>query len=303
MQDVEPDDLYGGIEAGGTKFVCGIADEKGHLIDQTDFPTTSPDETLQQAVTFFRPYRDGGRLRAVGIGSFGPIDPDPSSATFGFITSTPKSGWQHTDFAGFVERALDLPVAFDTDTNAAAVGEHEWGAAKHLDTFVYLTVGTGVGGGGLARGRRLRGLVHPEMGHLALPRAEADDFDGNCPFHGDCLEGMVSGPAIRARTGRPADELADDDDVWQLTAHYLSAALINYTYVLSPQRIILGGGVMRRTHLFPRIREGVLKGLNGYIRSDDILQRVDAYIVAPGLGARSGVLGATVLAREAVKNT
>ena len=290
--------LYGGVEAGGTKFVCGVADSAGNLVEVTSFPTTEPEETLRRAVAFFQPYRERRELGAVGIGSFGPIDPDPASQTYGFITSTPKKGWQQTDFAGHLERALSLPVAFDTDTNAAAVSEHCWGAARNLDTFIYLTVGTGIGGGGLVRGRRLRGLVHPEMGHLVLPRAEGDDFDGICPYHGDCLEGMVSGPALRARVDRPAEELPDEHPLWSIAAHYLSAALANYVYVVSPQRIIMGGGVMRRKQLFPLVRQRVQELLGGYVRSAAILERIDEYIVAPGLGERSGVLGATALAQE-----
>ncbi|SRR5690554_4831616 len=288
--------VWGGIEAGGTKFVCGLADASGRLLDEVRFPTTNPEQTLARAIEYFRPYSETGRLVAVGIGSFGPIDPNPDSPTYGFITSTPKPGWQQTDFAGAIARALDTPVAFDTDTNAAGEGEHRWGAARDLDTFLYLTVGTGIGGGGMARGRRLRGLVHPEMGHVIVPRVAGDDFPGICPFHGDCLEGMVSGPALKARVGRSAEEVAGDDPLWQIVAHYLSAAIANYVYVLSPQRIILGGGVMRRQELFALIRERVGQWLGGYVQSDLVLNRLDDYIVPPALGERAGVLGAVALA-------
>lgn len=288
---------FGGVEAGGTKFVCAVGSGPDDLHIVETFKTTTPEETLGRTIDFFRPFRD---LEAVGIGSFGPVDPDPTSNTWGYITSTPKEGWENTDFAGFLMNGLGLRVVFDTDVNAAAFGEYKWGAAAGLDSFIYLTIGTGVGGGGLVRGRRLRGLVHPEMGHLLLPRAENDSFPGICPFHGACLEGMTSGPAIEARTGRPPEELPADDPAWGFEVHYLSAAVVNYICTLSPQRIILGGGVMQQDHLFPRIRERVCELLNGYIRSPAILEHVDSYIVPPVLGSRAGVLGAIALARESV---
>ncbi len=288
--------LYGGIEAGGTKFVCAVGTGPGDLSDVQTFETTSPGETLDRAVSFFRPY---GNLAAVGIGSFGPVDIDPDSRTFGFVTSTPKTDWTNTDFAGFLRRELGVTVAFDTDVNAAALGEHRWGAAAGLTTFLYLTVGTGVGGGAMTEGKRLHGLLHPEMGHLRLPRAMRDDFPGTCPYHGDCLEGMTSGPSINARTGRPPESLPPEDPAWTFVVHYLSAALVNYVCVLSPQRIIMGGGVMKQEHLFPRIRSQVRRLLNGYVRTDEILSGIDAYIVPPALGERAGVLGAIALAEEA----
>lgn len=290
--------LLGGVEAGGTKFVCAVAGPSLELRDRVSFPTTTPDETLARTIDFFRPYRDDERLAAVGVGSFGPVDPDPASATFGYITTTPKEGWKQTDFAGRLRRALDVPIGFDTDTNAAALGEHALGAAIGLDTFVYLTVGTGIGGGALVDGRRLHGLLHPEMGHVRIPRAEGDDFEGTCPFHGDCLEGMISGPALEARTGRPPRELPPDHEVWTYTVHYLAAALVNVVCVLSPQRLILGGGVMHQSHLFPRIRRRVQDMLNGYLQCREILDDIAAYVVPPGLGDDAGVVGALALARE-----
>ncbi|MEX0821162.1 MAG: ROK family protein [Rhodothermales bacterium] len=293
------DTLYGGIEAGGTKFVCAISDDAFQPRERVTFPTTTPVETIDRAISFFRTGVPDGRLSAVGIGSFGPVDPDPASATYGYITTTPKKGWQHTEFAGRLQRALGLPVGFDTDTNAAALGEHVRGAGAGLATFLYLTVGTGVGGGALVGGRRLHGLLHPEMGHVALPRADGDPFEGACPFHGDCLEGMISGPALEARTGRSPKELPPDHEVWTYTVHYLAAALVNFICVLSPQRIILGGGVMHQRHLFPRVRSRVQDLLNGYLQNDSILRNIDAYIVPPGLGDDAGVVGALALAREA----
>jgi len=288
--------LFGGVEAGGTKFVCAVGTGPDALTDIVTIDTTTPAETLQRTAAFFQRREN---LTSIGIGSFGPVDPDPDSDTFGYITSTPKEGWANTNFAGHLQHALGIPVAFDTDVNAAALGEHRWGAARGLDTFIYLTVGTGVGGGGLSRGRRLRGLVHPEMGHLRLPRAEGDTFQGVCPFHGDCLEGMTSGPAIRTRSGRPPEELEPGDSAWTFQVHYLSMALVNYICVLSPERIILGGGVMNQHHLFPRIREHVGRLLNGYIQAELILDDIESYIVPPTLGNRSGVLGAIALASEA----
>ena len=286
--------VYGGIEAGGTKFVCALGTGPDDLHAQTQFPTTTPDETLQRTLDFFRAQPEPPA--ALGIGSFGPVDLHPASPTFGYITSTPKAGWQQTDFAGALGRALEVPVAFETDVNAAAFGEHRWGAARDVDSFLYLTIGTGVGGGALVGGRPLHGLVHPEMGHLRLPRLADDRFAGHCPFHGDCLEGLAAGPALEAQWGAPAEELPPDHPAWPRVAHYLALALVNYICTLSPQRIVMGGGVMQQAHLFPRIRHEVQQLLGGYIRSAAILEDIDGYIVPPGLGARAGVLGALALA-------
>lgn len=288
--------LLGGVEAGGTKFVCAVGTGPDDLIDVATFETTTPDETLGRTAAFFRRHPD---VAAIGIGSFGPVDPDPGSSTFGYITSTPKDSWTNTNFASRIGEEVGVAVAFDTDVNAAALGEHRWGAAQNLDTFIYLTVGTGIGGGGLSRGRRLRGLIHPEMGHVRVPRAEGDSFDGVCPYHGDCLEGMASGPAIHARTGLPPRELEPTHPAWTFQVHYLSMALVNYICVLSPERIILGGGVMNQRLLFPRIRKSVVRLLNQYIQSDAILEDIESYIVPPLLGSRAGVLGAIALANEA----
>lgn len=296
--DLDACPLYGAVEAGGTKFVCAIGTGPDDIRALERFPTTTPEETLGRTVAFFRDHPEARGLRAVGIGSFGPVDPDPASPTYGFITSTPKPGWGHTDFAGTLQRVLDVPVAFDTDVNAAAVGEHRWGAAQGLDTFLYLTVGTGIGGGGLVGGQRMRGLVHPEMGHILLPRAAGDDFAGTCPYHGACLEGMASGPAIEARWGRPAIELPADHRAWAFEAHYLAAALVNYICVLSPQRIIMGGGVMHQDHMLPRVRTRVQELLNGYVQAPAVLDGIDRYIVPPALGDRAGVLGALALGRS-----
>ncbi|MGA2131569.1 MAG: ROK family protein [Bryobacteraceae bacterium] len=279
--------LYGGIESGGTKFVCAIAEETGKLLERTEFPTTTPSESISRAIDFFaaQPHAPC----AIGIGSFGPVDLNPASPNFGFITSTPKPGWRDTDLAGAVGRATGLPVAFDTDVNAAALGEGRWGAAQGLDTFLYLTIGTGLGGGGLVNGRLMHGLVHPEMGHIRVPHdLTADPFPGGCPFHGDCLEGLVAGPAIEARWGRRGETLPPDHPAWDLAAHYIALGLVTFICTLSPQRIILGGGVMRQPGLIDRIRAKVPALLNGYVAAPAI--------VPPALGGEAGVLGAVALA-------
>ncbi len=292
--------LYGGIEAGGTKFVCAIGTGPEDIRAITQFPTTTPSETLSQAIAFFQLASAQQDLGAVGIGSFGPVDPRPSSPTFGYITSTPKPGWAQTDFVGPIQRALGVPVRFDTDVNAAALGEHEWGAARGLDDVLYLTIGTGIGGGGVMNGKLMHGLLHPEMGHMRLPHdLVRDPFPGACPFHGDCLEGLAAGPAIQARWGRCGQELPPDHPAWDLEAHYLALALANLICTLSPQRIILGGGVMQQPGLLPRVREQVQKLLNGYIGAPEISRGISSYIAAPLLGKRAGVLGAIALARFA----
>ncbi|MFO7741714.1 MAG: ROK family protein [Anaerolineae bacterium] len=290
---------YGGVEAGGTKFVCAVGSGPDEILAQTEFPTTSPEETIGRAITFFE--AQPAHIAAVGIGSFGPVDPDPRSPTFGTITTTPKAGWQKVDIAGEIESALGVPVAFDTDVNAAALGEHRWGAARDLETFVYITVGTGIGGGAIVEGSLLHGLVHPEMGHFRIPHdRDRDPFDGTCPFHGDCLEGLASGPAIEARWGQRGENLPDDHSAWPLEAHYLALGLVSVICILSPERIILGGGVMKRSLLFPMIRSEVQDLLSGYIRAREITQDIDTYIVPPALGARAGVLGAVALAMTAL---
>jgi fructokinase len=291
--------VYGGIEAGGTKFVCAVGTGPDDVLALEHFPTTTPDETFAGVVRFFE--SSPSPIAALGIGSFGPTDPNPSSPTFGYITTTPKPGWAQTDFAGAMRNALRVPVAFDTDVNVAGLGEQVWGAAQGLDTFLYVTVGTGIGGGGLIGGMPMRGLIHPEMGHLQIPRAKGDDFAGVCPYHGACLEGMANGPALEARWGTRAENLPPDHPAWEIEAHYLAYAVANYIYVLSPQRIVLGGGVMKQRQLFPLIRRRVQDILNGYVQAPTILDHIDGYIVPPALGDRAGVLGALALAQRAVR--
>ncbi len=293
--------LYGGIEAGGTKFVCAVGTGPEDIRAETRFPTTSPQETIARAIRFFQEAQErlGETLSAVGIASFGPVDLIPTSPTFGYITSTPKPGWQNVDLLGEIRRGLGVPVGFDTDVNGAALAEGRWGAARGLDTFIYLTVGTGIGGGGMVGGRLIHGMLHPEMGHIRIPHdRERDPFAGCCPFHGDCLEGLACGPAIEQRWGARGETLPPDHPAWPLEAHYLALALANFICTLSPQRIILGGGVMNQRHLFPMIRREVQELLNGYIPTPPILRDIDAYIVPPALGERAGILGAIALAQE-----
>jgi fructokinase len=284
--------LFGAIEAGGTKFICGVGTGPDDL-KTCKIPTTSPDETINRAIGFFQ--REAGpELSAIGIGSFGPVDLNPRSARYGFITTTPKAGWRQTDLAGTIGRALRVPIAFDTDVNAAALGESRWGAARDVDSCLYLTVGTGIGGGGLMNGHLMHGLPHPEMGHIRIPHdLHADPYPGACPYHGDCLEGLASGPAMQARWDKPASELTPDHPAWALEAKYLAFAVANFAFTLSPHRVILGGGVMQQSHLFPMIRKELEVILNGY------LDLPADYVVPPALGNRSGVLGALALAREA----
>jgi fructokinase len=293
--------LFGAIEAGGTKFVCAVGAGPGDLRARLEFPTTTPEETLDRVIAFLGENGQGELLSAVGIASFGPIDVNRSSPRFGHITSTPKPGWQNVDLVGPVRRAFRLPVAFDTDVNAAALGEGRWGAAQGLGTFVYLTVGTGIGGGGIVEGRLLHGVLHPEMGHMRIAHdLRVDPFPGACPFHGDCWEGLAAGTAIEARWGGKGQDLPPAHPAWQLEAHYLALGVTNLICALAPQRIILGGGVMQQAGLFPLIRRETLRLLNSYIRVDAITEHVDEYIVPARLGNNAGVLGAIALASDAL---
>jgi fructokinase len=287
----------GGVEAGGTKFVCAIGAAPDDLLALTSFPTTTPAETLARAIEFFRHHATRAPFAAIGIACFGPLDLARDSPTAGWITDTTKPGWSGVDVAGAF-RELGVPVAIDTDVNGAALGELRWGAGVGCDPVVYVTVGTGIGGGAIVGGRPMHGLVHPEMGHMRVPRIADDSFPGACPFHGDCLEGLASGRAIHVRRGLPGEALAADDPVWALEARYLALGLVNVMTVLSPQRIIVGGGVMRREGLLGRIREEVRSLLAGYVRAGAVTEAIESYIVEPGLGERAGVLGALALAQE-----
>ena len=296
--------MFGGIEGGGTKFVCAVGTAPDDIQREERFPTTTPVETLDRAISFFKQAeQDFGRLSALGFASFGPIDPNPASPTFGFILPTPKPGWSNADIVGTLHSALNVPIMFDTDVNGAALGEGNWGAAQGLDTFMYITVGTGIGGGGLVNGKLMHGLLHPEMGHIPVPHDwERDPFEGGCPFHKDCFEGLASGPALEKRWGQKAETLPPDHPAWELEAHYIALALANYIYTLSPQRIIIGGGVGGQEMLLPLIRKKIQNTLNGYIQSPAITKDIDQYIVPPVLGNRSGMLGAIALAKMAYES-
>lgn len=292
--------IYAGIEAGGTKFVCAVGTGPEDIRSSVSFPTTSPEETLGRTIEFLRQQGGASTLAAIGVASFGPVDLQPGSPTYGYITTTPKPGWANCDVVGALKQHFDLPVGFDTDVNGAALGEWRWGAAQGLDTFVYLTIGTGIGGGGMVNGKMLHGLVHPEMGHMLLRRdPEQDPFPGSCPYHAGCLEGLASGPALERRWGVRAETLPPDHPAWALEAHYIALGLVNLIVVLSPQRIILGGGVMQQPQVFPLLRTRVLELLNGYVQAPQILRGIEEYIVPPGLGSRAGVAGALALAMQA----
>jgi fructokinase len=297
-------ELFGGIEGGGTKFVCAVGTGPDNILDEIRYPTTTPEESINKSIAFFRQYEQTNKvlLKSIGIACFGPLDPDPSSATFGYVTTTPKPGWKNTDFAGVMRNSFGVPVGFDTDVNGAALAEITWGAAKGLESCLYLTVGTGIGGGAVINNNMIHGLLHPEMGHMRIPHNQnIDPFKGNCPYHNNCLEGLASGPAIEERWGQKGETLSPDHPAWELEAHYLALALVNFILVLSPQRIILGGGVMSQSSLYPMIRHKVLNLLNNYIQTPNLIDNIESYIVPPALGHQAGVLGGIALARRALR--
>lgn len=297
-------EVFAGIEAGGTKWVCMLAAHPDDIRATTRFPTTQPDETIGKAIQFVKENMPASGIKALGIGSFGPIDLNRNSPTYGFITTTPKPGWAHTDLLKPFLEAFNLPTGFDTDVSAAALGEARWGAARGLSDFVYLTVGTGIGGAAIVNNNLVHGLIHPEMGHMPVPHDRAQDpFPGICPYHGDCLEGLATGPAITARWGERGENLSPGHPAWQLEAHYLALGLANLVTILSPQRIILGGGVMEQQQLFLLIRSRLQEILGGYIPAREILEQIDGYVIPPYLGSQAGVLGAIALAQQKVKKT
>lgn len=285
---------FGALEAGGTKFICAIGTEEGKLVRTARIPTTHPSETLQKTIAFFQSGPEP--IERLGVGCFGPLDLNPRSESFGTITQTPKPGWSNTAVQPVLENTLSVQVRIDTDVNTAALGEAHWGAGQGVSNLLYLTIGTGIGGGVLIDGRPVHGLVHPEMGHILLPNHPEAGFHGICPFHSDCFEGLASGPAIAARWGSSAEDLPENHPAWDIEAQFIAQALHAYVLTLSPERIILGGGVMKQAHLFPRIRRGLLASLNGYVQADGLLDQTDQYVVPPALGDRAGILGALRLA-------
>jgi fructokinase len=292
--------LFGGVETGGTWCVCAIASGPEEIVAKEQFPTTKPAETLDRIASFFEA---GPDVEAIGIGSFGPVDLDRLSSTWGFVTTTPKPGWQHVSVAPVIAERLGVPVAFDNDVDAAALGEYRWGAGRGAGSLCYLTIGTGIGAGLLIDGRPRHGLVHPEVGHIRIPRysdPQRDGFAGSCPVHGDCWEGLASGPALEVRWGMPPQELPDDHEAWALEADYVALGILSIVLVFSPERVIVGGGVMQRAGLLDRVRRRLRELLAGYLDTPLLGEEIDSYLVAPGLGDRAGVLGAIALAESAL---
>ena len=290
--------LFGTLEAGGTKMVLSIGNEQNELIEQTSIPTEDPAKTIPVMIDWFR----GKGIAALGIGTFGPVDLKKESPTYGWITKTPKPGWSDKPLLPPLQEALDVPALIDTDVNAAALAEWKLGAARGLNSCLYVTVGTGIGAGLVIEGKLVHGLVHPEFGHMLLRQEEKDPTpDGFCPYHKGCLEGLASGPAIEKRWGRKAYDLPEDHEAWNLEAAYLAQMCMDAVCGFSPEKIILGGGVMQQKHLFPLIRKKTLELLNGYVQAKEILEDIDSYIVEPGLGTKSGATGALLLAKKALQ--
>lgn len=293
--------VYGGVETGGTWSVCALGTGPGDLYAREQFPTASPQETLERIIGFFAEHRSPN---AIGIGSFGPLDLDPSSATWGQVTTTPKPGWQHTPVATVLRERLKVPVAFDTDVNAAAVAEQRWGAGQGRATVCYLTVGSGIGAGLVVDGKPLHGLIHPEVGHLRVPHDHRRDaFAGSCPAHGDCWEGLASGTAMAERWGQPPTELPDEHPAWPLEAEYLALGILSIVCVASPERVIAGGGVMNRSRLMGMVRRRLVELVAGYLDAPALSSGIDEYLVAPALGDDAGVLGAIALAQAGDHDT
>ena len=295
--------LYGALEAGGTKMICAVGNEDGQILDQTSIPTSTPDETMPAIISYF-----SGRLghdnpedniAALGIACFGPVDVRKSSKTYGNILYTPKIPWRNFPIVNCLKDALgNITIGFDTDVNGSLLGEATWGTAKGLTDAVYFTIGTGIGMGAMSGGNLIHGMLHPEAGHIKLSVLPEDNYAGHCPNHATCFEGMACGPAIQTRWGKPAQELREMPEVWDMEAKYIAQALTSIIYVLSPQKIILGGGVMGQTQLFPLIRKYVLEYINGYLDTKE-LRNINNYIVPAALNGNQGIMGALKLAELA----
>lgn len=284
----------GCIEAGGTKFVCGISDELANIIERIEFPTNTPEETMKEVINYFQKHN----VETIGLACFGPIDLNKQSKTYGYITSTPKKAWQNYDILGELKKHFTVPIGFDTDVNGAALGETYYGIAKGYQNVLYITIGTGIGAGALVEGNLVHGMLHPEMGHIIIKKHINDNFEGSCPYHKDCLEGLASGTAIEKRYQKVGQELTDNDEVWELIAYYIAQAIVNYILTLSPEIIILGGGVSKQKKLLQFIRKNVKDMLNGYIQTKEI-DDINNYIVNPLLGDNAGFLGALALGLKA----
>lgn len=283
--------MYGAIEAGGTKFVCAVSDEKFNIVKRVSFPTVYPLETLKSVYDFFDSYGD---LKSIGIGSFGPIDINIKSPNYGYVTSTPKVDWRDFNFLGEMKAHYNMPIGWTTDVNAACLGEYELGSAIEDSSCIYLTIGTGIGGGAIFNGEFIEGFGHPEMGHILVKRHPDDDFSGWCPYHGDCLEGLAAGPSIEKRYGIKAQELEPGHRVWNFIAYYIAQGLVDYTLVLRPEKLILGGGVMKQTHILELIKREFITLLADYVK----IPPIDEYIVTPSLGDNAGVIGGLILAKK-----
>jgi fructokinase len=286
--------LFGALEAGGTKMICAIGDENGNILHKTSFPTEDTAVTMPKIINYFK----DKSIEALGIGCFGPIDVNPKSSTYGFITTTPKIAWRNYDIVGDFKKTLNVPIGFDTDVNGSVLGEVTFGCAKDLDCVVYITIGTGVGVGVFLNGQLLHGMLHPEAGHMLMRVREDDIYSGKCPYHGSCLEGLAAGPAIEERWGSKAIELKDNHNVWELEAYYIGQAITNFIYIYSPQKIILGGGVMHQMQLFPLIRDKVKQLNSNYINTKELLN-LDTYIVPSSLNDDQGIMGAIELGKKA----
>lgn len=284
--------IIGAIEAGGTKFVCGIGNEHGEIFEKISIPTRTPEETMKDVFQFF----EGKQIERMGIGSFGPIQVSQDQPDYGTILETPKTDWKYFPLFEEIKRNFpkDMPIAVDTDVNAAAFAEMKWGAAEGMNSCVYFTVGTGIGAGAVVRGKLVHGLLHPEAGHMFVKRHPDDDFKGSCPYHGDCLEGLASGTSMRERWGKAGVDL-QDKAAWDLEAYYLAQTAINALLTYSPEKIIFGGGVLNHPGLIDKVREQFSKLLNGYIKKDEVIEDVDDYIVLPGLGSEAGLKGSLAL--------
>ncbi len=291
--------LYGALEAGGTKMVCAVGNEKGQILERCYLPTTTPEETMPKIIEFFK--RDyGEELSAIGVACFGPVDLNKDSPTYGYITSTPKTSWRNYDIVGEIAKNIPVPIGFDTDVNGSLLGEVTFGAAKGLSDVIYITIGTGIGGGVMSGGKLLHGMLHPELGHMLIEKEPEDDYEGKCPYHKACFEGLAAGPAIEERYGKSGKELAEDNAVWDLESSYIAKALMNLILTLSPKRIILGGGVMHQEQLFPLIRKKVIQYLNGYVETLE-LKDMEHYIVPASLCDDQGIMGAIKLAMDSME--
>ncbi len=287
----------GALEAGGTKMVCAIGDEKGNIEERVSIPTKTPEETIPLLIDFFKQRN----IDALGIGCFGPLELNPKAEKYGYITTTTKLAWRNFDFLGSMKNALQCPVGFDTDVNGSVLGEVTFGQAKGKSCALYLTIGTGIGAGIYIEGKLLHGMLHPEAGHVLITRKETDIYEGKCPYHKNCLEGLASGPAIEGRYGKKATDLAEEEDVWDLEADYIAQALTGYILTLSPEIIILGGGVMHQMQLFPLIRKKVTEYLGGYVNTEE-LSDMEHYIVPASLHDDQGIMGCLELGRRALED-